>query len=113
MVRDIHGLCRIYVISYSSKLNKEENFEWFEHYYCSNCEAYYTIFKCDDRDKVRKEKAKFRRAIHRKQTKGHHVNNKMIHQEKSWRKKNKEKRPVRRKRPSLLPYHYYFHHIQL
>jgi len=53
---DVQNLCCIHGIPYSGKLNKEDNIKRFEHHYCSNCEAYYTIFKRDDRDKVKKDK---------------------------------------------------------
>jgi len=88
---DVRNLCRIHGIPYSGKLNKEDNIKRFEHHYCSNCEAYYTIFKRDDRDKVKKNKNRERKAIYRQQPRVRHLNNNKTHQEKSQKKKRKEK----------------------
>ena len=108
---DIRNLCRIHGIPYSGKLNKEDNIKWFEHHYCSNCEAYYTIFKRDDRDKVKKDKSWERKAIYRQQPRVHHLNNNKTHQEKSQKKKSKEKLAKKNKQPSRLLCTLHFHHV--
>ena len=90
-VVDVKNLCRIHGFSYSGKLNKEGNIKRFEHHYCSNCEAYYAIFKHDDRDKIKKQKDRERKAIHGQQPRVRHTNNNKTHQEKSQKKRRKEK----------------------
>ena len=90
-VVDVKNLGWIHGIFYSGKFDKEGNIKQFEHHYCSNCEAYYSIFKRDDRDKVKKNKNRERKVIHRRQPNVRHVNNKKIQQEKTQKKKRTEK----------------------
>ena len=77
-VQDLRNLGHIHGISYSGKLNKQDNLKRFEHHYCSNCEVYYSIFKLDDHYKVKKDKEKDRSAMGRSkhnQQKPNKVNN--------------------------------------